>query len=35
MTAQGVDRLGALAHQHLTVFEDDATGLLIDGLDHY
>ena len=34
MAAQGVDRLGALAHQHLAVFEDDAVGLLVDGLDH-
>ena len=35
MATQGIDRLGALAHQHLTMFEDDAIGLLASRLDHH
>ncbi len=35
MATQGIDCLGALAHQRLTVFEDDAIGLLVSRLDHH
>jgi hypothetical protein len=33
MAAQGIDRLGVLVHQHLTMSEDDGLGLLVGGLD--
>ena len=33
MAAQGIDCLGALAHQHLTMPEDNDIGLLVGGLD--